>query len=264
MTPGQLVKAVSIALDVPLETVTQHDRNLAVAGLRTMGARGRNAPQVTPLDGTRVLLATLGSPRPMDSVQVLRACESMKYAPVTVREEFIIAHNEFERHFKLPPPKEHDASADRLFEWIAAGAYKHNFVEAVAQLVKFASEPITDPETLLKQFARLKIAWSSNGASIGHFAKVVYFASPYTDVDYEEEFMDEHELIKRTYGIRQLRAITGTAIMLLGRAFRENGLNFSSTKEALDDWFGVEPAKKPTRRAGAKNTSAATKPKSVV
>jgi hypothetical protein len=32
--------------------------------------------------------------------------------------------------------------------------------------------------------------------------------------------------------------------MLLGRALRENGLNFSSTKEAIDDWFGIAPAKR--------------------
>ena len=36
MTPGQLVKAVALALDVPEETVTQHGpENLVVTGLRT-------------------------------------------------------------------------------------------------------------------------------------------------------------------------------------------------------------------------------------
>ena len=64
MTPGELVKAISIALDVPEETVVQHDRNLAVAGLRTTGARGRNAPHVTYLDAARVIVAMLGRSAP--------------------------------------------------------------------------------------------------------------------------------------------------------------------------------------------------------
>ena len=66
MTPGQLVKAVSIALDVPEETVVQHDRNLVVAGLRTTGARGINAPPVTYQDAARLFVATLASIRTKD------------------------------------------------------------------------------------------------------------------------------------------------------------------------------------------------------
>ena len=76
MTPGQLVQAMSIALNTPLETVTQHDRNLAVAGLRTTGARGRNAPHVTTLDAARLLAAILGSIRTMDSVVTVKGLES--------------------------------------------------------------------------------------------------------------------------------------------------------------------------------------------
>ena len=76
MTPGQLVQAMSIALNTPLETVTQHDRNLAVAGLRTTGARGRNAPHVTTLDAARLLAAILGSIRTMDSVVTVEGLES--------------------------------------------------------------------------------------------------------------------------------------------------------------------------------------------
>ena len=67
MTPGQLVKAVAIALDIPEETVTQHDRNLVVAGLRTTGARGRNAPDVTSLDAARLMVASLAAIRVEDS-----------------------------------------------------------------------------------------------------------------------------------------------------------------------------------------------------
>src|SRR6516225_10564251 len=81
MTPGQLVKAMSIALNTPLETVTQHDRNLAIAGLRTTGARGRNAPHVTTLDAARLLAAILGSIRTMDSVVTVKGLESAVRSP---------------------------------------------------------------------------------------------------------------------------------------------------------------------------------------
>jgi hypothetical protein len=265
MTPGQLVKAVSIALDVPVETVTQHDRNLAVAGLRTMGARGRNAPHVTPLDAARVLVATLGSIRAMDSVQALRAYEIMYYEPPHPGWDAYVERNaelikSFWREERRGP------LAELFRAWIKAFAPKHNFVEAVAELIKLASEPITDLETFAKEFAPYKIACSSDGASINYVEETFRFSpqpNPAAN-DFGEGFAAIYERDKLAYGINQRREATGTAIMLLGRAFRENGLNFSSAKEALDDWFGVEPAKKPTRRAKAKNTSAATKPKSVV
>src|SRR5215510_6378080 len=81
MTAGQCVKAISIALEVPEETVVQHDRNLVVAGLRTKGGRGRSAPEVTPLDAARLLAATLGSIRAKDSVETVEAFERAQFDP---------------------------------------------------------------------------------------------------------------------------------------------------------------------------------------
>jgi hypothetical protein len=81
MTPGQLVHAVSIALDIPEETVVQHDRNLVVAGLRTKGGRGRSAPDVTPLDAARLLIAALASIRIKDSVEAVLAFERAIFEP---------------------------------------------------------------------------------------------------------------------------------------------------------------------------------------
>ena len=234
MTPGQLVHAVAIALDVPEETVTQHDRNLVIAGLRTKGGRGRAAPHVTPLDAARVLVATLGSIRAVDSVQVLRAYESMYYKPSDWDE--ITIHGRKEKRGPL---------AQLFSAWIRAYPLKHNFVEVVAQLIKLASEPIADLETFAKEFAPYNIACSSDRASIKYVEEFFPFRpQPFPN--------PADERGKRRYGIRQQRDIPGTAIMLLGRAFRENGLNYSSTKEALDEWFGEEPAKKSTRvRKGA-------------
>ena len=81
MTPGQLVHAVSIALNLPEETVVQHDRNLVVAGLRTQGGRGRSAPEVTSLDAARLITACLASVRIKDSVLTVRAFEKAQRRP---------------------------------------------------------------------------------------------------------------------------------------------------------------------------------------
>src|ERR1035437_2530914 len=82
LTPGQLVNAVAIALNVPVETIVQHDRNLVVAGLRTKGGRGHSAPKVTPLDAARLVTAVLGSVRIVDSVATVRLFEQTVRVPL--------------------------------------------------------------------------------------------------------------------------------------------------------------------------------------
>lgn len=70
-TPGELVKVIAAATGTPLATVTQHDRNLVMAGLRTKGGRGTSAATVVPRDGSRVLLAVMGSEQIKDSVETV-------------------------------------------------------------------------------------------------------------------------------------------------------------------------------------------------
>src|SRR3977135_3762976 len=78
MTPGQLVKAVAVALAVQEETVVRHDRNLAVAGMRTTGGRGRSAPSVTHRDAARLIASILGSIRVKDSALVVQQLEQAR------------------------------------------------------------------------------------------------------------------------------------------------------------------------------------------
>ena len=70
-TPKQLVSAVATALYVPEATVTVHDRNLSVAGLRSVGGRGRAAAKVTTKDAANLLIATAASRNVKDSVQAI-------------------------------------------------------------------------------------------------------------------------------------------------------------------------------------------------
>lgn len=61
-SPGELVHTVAQVLGIPKGTVIQHDRNLASAGLRTKGGRGRSAARVTARDAAYLLIAICGAP----------------------------------------------------------------------------------------------------------------------------------------------------------------------------------------------------------
>jgi hypothetical protein len=61
--PPKLMQAVSEATGVALGTVTDIDRWLVKAGLRTKGGRGLNAARMTALDAARLLTAVLASPQ---------------------------------------------------------------------------------------------------------------------------------------------------------------------------------------------------------
>jgi hypothetical protein len=223
MTPGQLIKAVAIALDMPEETVTQHDRNLAVAGLRTMGGRGRSAPDVTPSDAARLLVATLGSIRTKDSVHTVKAYERVI--------------------FQAQDLEGRDAVADPA---IAALPAQHNVVDALAALIHEASQPVTDLDAHLQRFAPMFMTFEAPWVKASIHHRVTggfrYRTREWSKGDHTEE--PPHRRYARYSGILQKRDIYGTAIMLLGRAFREDGLNFKTTAEAIDDFLGEKPAKK--------------------
>lgn len=60
--PADLVRTVAIALGVPEPTVAQHDRNLAVAGIREVRGRGRSARRVSAEDAANLLIAVAAAP----------------------------------------------------------------------------------------------------------------------------------------------------------------------------------------------------------
>lgn len=77
-TPKELVAKVAELTGVPEGTVVQHDRNLSVAGLRTMGGRGRAAAQVTYQDAANLLIAVAGSRNVKDSVKTVQEYAELK------------------------------------------------------------------------------------------------------------------------------------------------------------------------------------------
>lgn len=72
MTPGELIRVVAAALDVPVSVVVQHDRRLAEEGFRTKGGRGSSSPDVTTEDAAKLVTAVLSGERYADTFQNVR------------------------------------------------------------------------------------------------------------------------------------------------------------------------------------------------
>jgi hypothetical protein len=240
MTPGQLVKAVSIALDVSEETVVQHDRNLVVAGLRTTGARGRHAPHVIPLDAARLLVATLGSIRTKDSVETVEFFEQEIFVPPETREE----REARARRYGHPIRQDMDDPEQKVDIVIRNLPKNHNFIEGLAAVIAEASKPIDDLQAYLKRFSNLGLSCSTfAGCSIGGMRGFATYSEPRDDLPLK---LTPQEWEERDYcrsGISQTRSVPGTAIMLLGAAFRDNGLQYANAREAYLAGYGTKEGK---------------------
>ena len=259
LTPGQLVNAVAIALNLPAETVVQHDRNLVVAGLRTKGGRGHSAPMVRPLDAARLVVAVLGSARVLDSVETVRTFEQAVY-------------------FGGDKDRSFDPAIMRLPDG-------HNFLEALAELIAEASGPlqVEDPVQFLRRFSELVLSCSSpalefsespeipalqviatisltDGLHAASYAlnaqatdTLMTYRAYLSRMRREEKNNDRYKRLSRLYGISQRRAAPGTAIMILGQAFRENGLSYETTQEAVAGLLqsaAGKPKKRNAKKAG--------------
>jgi len=85
-SPGQLVEAMADALGLPPATVTQYDRVLAEAGLRSKRGRGTSAAKVTARDAAHLLIAILGAPIEGGSVnQAVHICQTYGSMPLLPR-----------------------------------------------------------------------------------------------------------------------------------------------------------------------------------
>lgn len=87
-SPKELVSEIAKQTGVPEGTVVQHDRNLSVAGLRTMAGRGRAAAQVTYQDASNLLIAVAGSRNVKDSVKTVE-----EYANLKARDPMVFNDN---------------------------------------------------------------------------------------------------------------------------------------------------------------------------
>jgi hypothetical protein len=235
LTPGQLVNAVAIALNVPAETVVQHDRNLVVAGLRTKGGRGHSAPKVTPLDAARLVTAVLGSVRVLDSVNTVHYCEQAI-----------------------------GTDAERLFPELPR---THNFVEAVAAIITEANTPLMfeNFDEYERRFAgfhiRVFVPRFSCSIDLDRFhygdlnLKLISYERRWDRSEPEEDarISRDRRVLLGPFGIEQDRKIRGNAIMVLGRAFLENGLIFKTARAAIADL--AQAGKGKTKKRTAKKAA---------
>jgi hypothetical protein len=241
MTPGQLVRAVSIALDVPEETVVQHDRNLVVAGLRTRGGRGRSAPEVTPVDAARLLVATLASIRTKDSAATVKQFERATFEPPDRPKDVWFGGSKLRL----------DGAPVQQFDPIIMSLpHTHNFIEGLAALIADASRPIEDLQSFLKRFANLGVSCSSPSgrATIGGVRFVSYAAPIRAPTNWTREEWQESQYYAS--GIHQERKAYGSALMLVGAAFRENGPRYANAYEAYLADYGIKD-EKPNKPAKA-------------
>jgi hypothetical protein len=260
MTPGQLVKAISIALDVPQETISAHDRVLQLGGLRTTGGRGLSAAQVTPLDAARLMTATLAAPRIKDSVSTVQSYERAQRLPRFVSEQF-------RKNGRLTVREQEQQDlenlhADLSFIRLPDG---HSFVEALESIITDAAYSLRTAgfEDLKGRFALLEIICErpATSASIGRlnrerlrFRYNIPRRHDFRDLEAAEEArpkLDLADWAMRWMGVYQRSTIHGVTIMLLAKAFHENGLDrFDTPKQAIRHWARSDAkAGKPREKA---------------
>jgi hypothetical protein len=127
-TPGQLVHSAAKILGIPEATVVQYDRNLAGAGLRSSGGRGRSAAQVTSQDAANLLIAICGAPISGASVkEAHRTCEryrSLRAYGVNIKSgSFSRLKSHFPTLGRLPERHLFGDAIAGLIDSIAAGEF---------------------------------------------------------------------------------------------------------------------------------------------
>jgi len=81
MKTAALNQLIARVYTTPEKTVTVHARLLKEAGLMSTGARGRNAPEMTPMDAARLTLAILTTDSPSECVERVERFGRIKYSP---------------------------------------------------------------------------------------------------------------------------------------------------------------------------------------
>jgi hypothetical protein len=201
LTPGQMIKAVSVALEVPEETVAQIDRVLVVAGLRTKGGRGPSAPHVTHRDAARLIAAVMGSVMVKDSASMVSSLEATTKSS--------------EMSSGLPPPKL--VSLHRLSKG------RHTFVDGLAALIEDADTPemFENFQEFTRLFAGITVSVTSPGTDA-----LIHGAIPFWTIRYHER---GHRMAKTEVGLfdldffplHQRREMHGISLMILGLCFQK-------------------------------------------
>jgi len=206
VTPGQLVKATAIALDIPEETIVQHDRNLAVAGLRTTGGRGRNAPAVTHRDAARLIAGVLGSVKVKDCASVVQQLEQTRL------------FSNMTGYVPLP------------CSWFSELPDNHSFIDALTAIIESGDNPqmIENFPEFARRLGNLEIQ------STRSFGSISFWPEGFAATGFEVPYVPRNTSANRNkavllsdldwshyYGMAQERTIRGNCLMILAFCFQK-------------------------------------------
>lgn len=200
------------ALTTPEKTVTDYTRRLKEAGLISTGARGVNAPEMTPLDAARLLIALLSSSSATHCVERVRRFGCIEHHPLSMRNSHLW------REDIAPKDIREDLDGKNLENIIAtliALPSKIGFSEATSWFLQNSFKlQITDFE-IKAEF----IFWVLSETRLQK-EKVLRLIGRMWDVTGDVLKPPEgFEAIKG--GIRSTRAVHGTTILSIGHSLAE-------------------------------------------
>ncbi|NRB17241.1 MAG: hypothetical protein HRU33_06595 [Rhodobacteraceae bacterium] len=81
MKSAEFNEMIASSLTRPVKTITVYARLLKEAGMLTTGGRGRYAPDMTPMDAARMVIANLTTDSPSQCVERVQRFGKIKYSP---------------------------------------------------------------------------------------------------------------------------------------------------------------------------------------
>lgn len=226
-SPGEMVKVIAGVLGVPEPQVVQHDRNLAVAGLRTVGGRGRSAAKMTPLDAANLLIGVAASSMVKETVEIVN-----DYADLPSRGgEMSIRKDAHSFDINGNPPPTWNLSGFPI-PTLQALPEQHTFRSALVGLIEAAADgtlraaiknlrPSSEEHRIPSYWAIDVILWGPHPqAAIRIFCKDFdekhhYSAIPIDD-DAFKEWWDEMTAKDGDGDLKQIREFSAKTIFALG------------------------------------------------
>lgn len=230
-SPGEMVKVIAGVLGVPEPQVVQHDRNLTVAGLRTVGGRGRSAAKMTPLDAANLLIGVTASSMVKETVEIVNEYADLPSASgeMSVRKDA----RSFENNGN--PPTTWNLPGFPIPALLALPEH-HTFRSALVALIEAATnDTLCDAIKKLTPFSEehhIPNFWNIEVILMGPYPqasiriyckdfseKHIYSAIP-TDIDAIMKWSDEISGKRDDGDLKQIREFSAKTILALGNLLK--------------------------------------------
>jgi hypothetical protein len=222
-SPGELVRTFSELFGLAEPTIVLHDRNLAVAGLRSKSGRGNSAARMTARDAAHLLVAVLGSTHVKDSAETVR-----RYWKASFRKNASSGYDESTITALRDLPRDHSFvdAVEALFAAAADGSLERAMYNSIGE---FGFPPMI--EITAQTPGELGDILIQGGDTSGHGryglpdALEYYQKSSLTmeDVDlFNEKFKDHFPVSD----LLQYRKVSAKTIVGIGRLLRSGEREF--------------------------------------